>query len=407
MFPPIKPLKKLAIFGVTLTLVGCSATSIANHKQWNLDADKINTSTLNSTIEEAIAYLKVAGNENSIATISLPAGEFNLSSNQDKLGTLVFSGLETGNNGKLLFKGQGRNKTTLVFSDFEQIAVYGKMTQGLTLQGLHFTREHYSATQGEVVSTSPGEIIINIHKGFPKPDFLWRYRDMGHYLKRATNSQSNPKIIQQANKQVKYGYRSGSAYPPEHVKGLQWRFHLANANQDLADNGYTKGSYVAIKAKKSAFPYSFKGGERLTMNNIKWTHSTRGIIRGTKDKDGNQVAIKDITISNCKMVRAAPIFEQTPILSASGGGIQLNQPDDLPATNILIRNCILDSSGDDNIALFNVDGVKLENITSKNAFARSILITDKAKNVCGTNIKVINGVIENDKHQAVTIPACP
>ena len=406
MLTHVRLLKDLAIFSIILTIVGCSTTLVAANKQWNLDPNEVNTSSLNRTIQEAIAYLKIAGNENSTATINLPAGEFSLSSNTGELGTLVFSGLETSDNGMLTFKGKGRNKTTLVFSDFEQIAVYGKMIKGLKFQGLHFTREHYSATQGEVVSTKAGEIIIKIHKGYPKPDFLWRYRDMGHYLKRATISKSNPKIIQDANKQVKYGYRSGSAYPPEHVKGLQWKFYLANANQDLANDGYTKGSYVAIKAKKSAFPYSFTGGERLTMDDIKWTHSTRGIIRGTKDKAGNQVAIKNITISNCRMVRAAPIFDQKPILSASGGGIQLNQPNDLPATNILVKNCILDSSGDDNIALFNVDGVKLENVTSKNAFARSILITEKAKNVCGTNVKVINGVIENDKGTPVTIPPC-
>ncbi|MCL2916485.1 right-handed parallel beta-helix repeat-containing protein [Shewanella corallii] len=361
---------------------------------------------MNSKIQQAISYLKENGNSNSTATILLPAGRFDLDSNTDQKGTLMFNGLETDSDGSLVLKGAGRGKTTLVFTDFEQSAVYGKMIKGLTLQGLHFTREHYSATQGEVVSTAPGEVVIKIHRGFPKPDFLWRYKDLGHYLRRATNSTTDPLIILTDNDQVKYGYRDGAPYPPEHVKGRQWKFYLANKKLDLEGKGYSKGSYVAIKAKKSGFPYEFRGGERLTMDDIKWTHSTRGIIRGTTLADGTRYAFNDITISNCLIARAKPRFDQTPILSASGGGIQLNQPDDLPANNILVKNCRLESTGDDNIALFNVNNVRLENLKSNNAFARSILVTSKARNLCGSNISVTNGVIENDKQEPVTIAEC-
>ncbi|MGI2258689.1 hypothetical protein [Shewanella sp. GXUN23E] len=399
-------MKSLILSGVVIFGTSCISSSVAADREWLLDAADVTTVKLNEVIHEAIVYLGHGTNLNSVATITLPAGRFYLESNPDAAGTLLFNELYTGKSGKLVFRGQGRGKTTLVFNDFEQVALFGKMVNGLTLQDMHFTRAAYSATQGNVVSSRPGEIIIDIHDGYPSPEFLWRFRDLGHYLRRATNSTTEPLIIQTNNDQVKYGYRGGLAYPPQFVDGNKWLFYLADEKLDLASRGYKPGDYVAIKAKKSGFPYQFLGGERLTMDNVKWTHSTRGIIRGATDNDGNQVAFNDISISNCLIATTKGIAGQAPILSASGGGIQLNQPDDLPMNNISVSNCRLDSTGDDNLALFNVNNVRLENIKSINAFARSILVTTRARNVCAENVSIINGVIEDENHQVVTIAGC-
>ncbi len=71
-------------------------------------------------------------------------------------------------------------------------------------------------------------------------------------------------------------------------------------------------------------------------------------------------------------------------MSTPGGGPQIGQPNDPRITNITVEDCDFNSNGDDNFALFNVDGAVIRNTVTYNSFARSILLHDD------TDIRIID-----------------
>ncbi len=387
-----KIMNSLVILFQGVLLMSCTVhTSKAEIINWDVDAAyEITTEGINQAINDARDHFALSPNDTIILKIA--AGRHLLDRNPNRISAAIgpiasitfgVNGFNTGPEGQLIIEGAGIDKTKLVFTDFLQHAFFGRNIHGLTLRKMHITRSRHTSTQGYVVATDTGSIDIDVQKGFPTPGVLWRNRNLGHYLRKATDDALDPQILLEDNKQIAYGFPNQVLTPPEKINKRVWRFYLTKTN--LNPTHYEQGDFVAIKAKKVGFPYSFSRGSRLVFDEIKWTQSTRGIIRG---------GFSDILIEDCEIARPEPVNGQTSILSSSGGGIQINQPDDPVSRNIVIRKCTFDSTGDDNIALFHVDKVRLANIHSRNAFARSILVTDKATNVCTKNVVVENGIFE-------------
>ena len=244
----------------------------------------------------------------------------------------------------------------------------------ITFQDMHMARPGYTVTQGSVVSIAAGELVLEIQNGFPTP--LELFDDtfaQGRYFRKYTNSTTDPQVIQENNDQVPWGYRNGVYLYPELISGNTWTFYLSHPNQILTN-------------------YWFNRGGEVVFENIKWTGSSRGLVRG---------GFSDLTIRGCRIERGEPINGQMPCLSTPSGGPQMNQPSDNVSTNMIVENCFIDSPGDDCVAFFNVDCGKVLNSTLRNSFARGFLVTPEASNICGANNIMENNPYQIDNGQAL------
>ena len=163
------------------------------------------------------------------------------------------------------------------------------------------------------------------------------------------------------------------------VSGNQWELTLKGS----FPLPFNVGDLLGVKSKMAGEPiYITGGGTNLQFIDIKWTRASRVLLRGGPS---------NVLFFGCIIERDAPVNGQIPCLSTAGGGIQLNQPDDPVSQNITVQNCNFDSAGDDLVAFFNVNGGSVHNCLLTNGFARGILITTQAKNICkDAQTRVIN-----------------
>jgi hypothetical protein len=354
---------------------------------WNLNTTYgVTQSGLSRTVADAKAHFFTNPDDKIIVTIN--AGTYSIGGN-GKDGIAFKQGFQPGSNGRLIFKGAGMNLTKLLFKDTRQDMIHGKNVYRITFQDMHMARVGYTVTQGLVVAVSLGEIDIAIQDGFPTPLELFdETNNQGRFFRRYTNSTDDPLVIQENNKQVPWGYRDKKPCLPKHLNGNIWRFYLNN--KTLLLSNYKVGDLVGMKSKHEGETYWFYGGGDVVFENIKWTGSSRGLVRN---------GFSNLTLRGCRIERGAPINGQMPCLSTPSGGPQMNQPAYPTSSNMIVENCFIDSPGDDCVAFFNVDGGKVINCALRNSFARGILITNKAKNICLENNNVENNpvLIENGK----------
>lgn len=384
-----KLLKKLL---VTLLLIpfALQATVI----EWNLqNLYGISQSGFASVILDAKSHFVVSGQENDTIIVRIDAGTYNIGGNGSH-GIDFGNGLNNNsqnNLGRLIFQGAGMDLTKLVFTEIEQDIVRGQNVYRLEFRDMHMTRDRYTVSQGTVVSVAPGEIVLDIEPGFPHPTMEGLIQDwgQGRYLRKYTKSKTDPQIIQNNNNQVAWGWRNGALFLPEQISGDRWRIYLNNSNQLL--NNYNVGDYIGIKSKKAGHIYWFAGGDDLVFRNIKWTHCSRGLVRS---------GFSNVRLYGCRIERAPAINGQTPCLSTSEGGPQMNQYESTGnsvSTNMVVEDCFIDSTGDDCIAFFNVNGGIVRNSSLRNSFARGILAVQEAQNICIVNTIVENSVISYEE----------
>jgi len=147
---------------------------------------------------------------------------------------------------------------------------------------------------------------------------------------------------------------------------------------------YSPGDYIGIKSKSEGHIYWFSGGNDLIFRNIRWRNSSRGLVRG---------GFSNVGLYGCRIEREDPINGQAPCMSSPSGGPQMNQNGDNVSTNMVVEDCFIDSPGDDNIAFFNVNGGRVKNTIVRNGFARGILATEFASNICLDNVVLENAYI--------------
>jgi hypothetical protein len=279
-------------------------------------------------------------------------------------------GWTSGTRGRLEITGAGYDKTVIITKDRKVTAVYGKDVYRILFKGIHFTRDYCTVTQGTVVSVSPGEVILDLHDEFPTPDSLWQYGisgGWGLYLKKYTNDPEDPQIIIEDNDQVPWD--NELTYM---IEGRRWRFGLKNTGELPP---YQEGDIIGVKLKHGGQPYWFSGGDNIHFDSCKWTRKTRGKLRGL---------ISNVTFNNCYIDRGPKIGGRVPCLASPGGGFQIGHDPDGRITNVVVENCTVIGTGDDNIALFSVDGGAVKNNYVQDGFARGILLSN-VSHICFEN----------------------
>jgi hypothetical protein len=349
-----------------------------------------------STTEDArpamVAALAAArehfrGAPDSTLVLAFPAGTYTFEGTQASID--LPNSFAPGAGGRLVIHGAGPDATTLVTARGDATGIDARNVQRVTFKCLHFARNYYTVTQGDVVSVTRDAMVIALHEGYPTPEALWsipgKRIQQGKYLRKYSSDPDDPRVLLDTeNRQVHYD--------PERsfeVRDRVWSFWMTS-NQASANSYYQPGDTVGIKTKHGANTYFFAGGDDIVFEDILWTHRSRGVLRS---------GINNIRFTRCKTERLPPLHGRAPCLSTPGGGPQIGQPNDSRTTNITVEDCDFDSSGDDNFALFNVDGAVIRNTRTANSFARSILLHDDT-DVRITNTEVRNGVLQVENEGA-------
>lgn len=333
-----------------------------------------------SVITAAKNHFTTSPNDSII--VDIDSGTYNIGGN-GSFGINLRAGLNPGANGRLIFQGAGMNATKLVFTEVDQDMINGMNVYRLEFRDMHMARSQYTVTQGTVVSVAAGQIVLDIQSGFPTPLAIYLSSSGGKYIRRYTSSLTDPQVIQTNNTQVPWGWRNGAAMPPVLVSGSQWRIYLNNSNSVLSN--YSVGELVGVKSKHEGNVYWFSRGSDLVFRNIRWTGSSRGLVRN---------GFKNVLIKDCRVDRDAPLNGQTPCMSSPSGGPQMNQLDVDTSTNMVVDGFYCDSPGDDCVAFFNVTGGKVINSTLRNSFARGIYLTQMAYDICVAGTTLPNSPLQ-------------
>jgi hypothetical protein len=334
---------------------------------WNVQSKfGISVPGIRKAIHEAKVHFGKSPDD--VVILEFDEGSFDLEDESSAKGTIDLSGIKPGSNGRLVFQGKGIDKTILVFSDNKD-AIWGRDVHRVTISNMHMTRRKYTVSQGLVVSTAPGRVVLDIQKGFPTPAEIFNPKSgQGRYLRRYTNSQTDPQIIQENNDQIPWTRAS-------HVEGQRWEIELKS--KKVVPN-YSKGDLIGIKSKHGGQACWLMGGSDILFESVKWTQKTRSVFRGGFDK---------IHFLNCITDRSAPIHGQTPCLASPEGGPQIGQPNDPPTTGNLVKNGRFIASGDDAVAFFNASG-EISGCFSSDAFCRGILAANSPGAVLTNNTLV-------------------
>ncbi len=354
---------KTAAFLISTFALSAQAETVT----WNVQTKYgISASGIQKAVRDAKE--RFAKTPDDVVVLEFDEGTFYLEDKSSAKGTIDLSGIKPGPNGRLVFQGKGIDKTILVFSD-DKDALWGRDVYRVTMADMHMTRKEYTVSQGLVVSTAPGKVVLDIQEGFPTPaDIFDPQSDQGRFLRRYTNSRTDPQMIQENNDQIPW-------VRARQVEGRRWEIEL-NSKKVVAN--YSKGDLVGIKSKHGGQTYWFMGGSDIVFESVKWTQKTRGVFRAGFDK---------IHFLNCITDRSAPIHGQTPCLASPEGGPQIGQLNDPPITGNLVKNCTFIASGDDAVAFFNASG-EISGCSIRDAFARGILAANSPDAVLTGNTVV-------------------
>lgn len=274
-----------------------------------------------------------------------------------------------GKKGRLVFLGDGFENTVFITKNRRMNDINGRNLYRVLFKGIHFSRDYCTVTQGSVISVARGEVIIELHDGFPTPDSLWQYGitgGWGLYLRQYSDDPDKPKVLNENNSSRPWiPWDTSGTYQ---IKERTWRFAL---KQNIIP-AYKKGDVIGVKIKHGGQTYWINGGDDIAFDNCKWTQKTRGVLRG---------GISNIRFSNCLIDQGPKIGGRTPCLSSPGGGPQCGQPGDERIENVIIENCRFVSTGDDNLAFFNVDNSIIRNCTFIDSFGRGTLLYE-VTNIC-------------------------
>ncbi|SHJ45128.1 hypothetical protein SAMN02745181_2099 [Rubritalea squalenifaciens DSM 18772] len=377
----LRPYRTRAL--LILISIATLASAQAETITWNVQLKYgITAAGIKKAIADAKAHFTKAPSDQVI--LEFDKGTYYLEDRSEQEGIINLSHVKPGLEGRLIFKGQGMDKTTLVFSD-DKHAIVGRQTYRVTMMGMHMTRKNYTVSQGHVVSLSPGKIILDIQPGFPTPlDIFNPDSSQGRYLRRYQDSKTDPQIIQPDNEQIPW-------QSARHIEGQRWQLTLKRKSQTA---NYPLGSLIGIKSKHGGQTYWFMGGSDFIFDSVKWTHKTRGVFRGS---------FGNIQILNCVTDRAPAILGQVPCLASPGGGPQIGQPWDKPITGNIVRNCRFIGSGDDAVAFFHAEG-SVTDCYIQDAFARGILLSNSPK-VVAENNELVRCPIQRSKDHR--LPGAP
>lgn len=273
--------------------------------------------------------------------------------------------------GNLVLRGDGPDLTHLVFHEQGDHAIAVFNSDYLTIEQMHITRPQISTTQGEVVSVAPGEVVFNVHSGFPDPvDYFYQGLGRGELtlLPFDGSDPLDPKYHPVSEKiKLMDMIDLGSG---------QYRAVLKNANTLPA---LVAGDWVALKSKNGGQGIRVVNGSHLLLQQLRFTNHFGTPIR-LKNEEAPIVRFVNID-------RRGPVNGRVPCFSGPGGGIQLNTA----STAAIVHDCTVVGTADDGIAIFSSDsenltsGAIVEGNTVRDNQARAILITQSINGVCRNN----------------------
>ncbi len=319
-------------------------------------------------LDSALQYFAVHPQDTIV--LNYPAGTYNFLGEEPSIdfGEPYIPGTK----GRLEITGGGYENTVFISKDPRADAIYGREVFRILFKGIHFTRDYCTVTQGTVVSVSQGNVVMDLHTGFPTPDSLIQFgrrNESGLYLKKYTDDPDDPHIIPEDEDNEQVAWDTANTYQ---INGRRWNFGTRNPSTLPT---YKEGDILGVKLKHGGQTYWFSGGDNIVFEDCKWTRKTRGVLRG---------GISNIRFSGCMIDRGPKIGGRTPCLASPGGGPQCGQPNDPRVSNVIIEDCRIESTGDDNCALFNVDGGIVRDCYFSDGFAESTRLTQCTK-ICLDN----------------------
>ncbi len=349
---------------------------------WNVAVKygHITQASLQMAVDEARAHFKTSPNDTII--IQINAGRYAIGGTGGA-GIALGNSLQTGPRGQLTIQGAGMDKTTLVFTDMASSEFMGSAVRNFTLRDLTCTRPRMTVSQGIVARVEPGQVWLDIQPGFPTPQRIVAPQgNPGKYLRRYSHNPNNP-LLDMTVAQVDWTIAT-------RVTANRWLMQLKYPRI----TPFLVGDLIGIKSMAAGNAVWFgQGGNRIQFVRVRWMRSTRVLVRGGPT---------NVLISGCRIDKDPPLQGQSPCLASPHGGPQLNQPNDALARNMFVENCYFDSAGDDLVAFFHVDGGHVTNSLLRNGFARGLLVTKYAQNICvDSKTKVVNCLIQG------VVSTCP
>src|SRR5579862_153453 len=99
-----------------------------------------------------------ASRPNDIVVLDIAAGHYDLSREPVVgRGVINVSDIRPGAYGRLIFRGAGARRTTLVF-DKDATWIYGRNVYHISFTGMRMTAAQYTVSQGHVLSVTPGAV---------------------------------------------------------------------------------------------------------------------------------------------------------------------------------------------------------------------------------------------------------
>lgn len=319
-----------------------------------------------ATIADAIEAVRrsLAAHPASRHVIQLPAGTFDMTLTGTQAAAIDVSRLDACPGG-LVVRGRGMDRTVLV-KDNDGVGVLGRASSCITIEGLTLRQARLEVSQGTVVSVSPGELVVELPRGFPS------FRDLAgvdptrdrngraiRWLKHFVMAGGTPRIVE-GEKPVRW-----TGAEPIGTDGRRWRVRIDDGRP--GGTAWKPGDLLSVTAKSGGQAYRFTTGHDIGFVGVRWLGDARGKFRFV-----DRVTIRDSVIEP-----PAPIGGVPFLLAGSGGGPQIGHPGDPLVTGNVVENNRFVRSGDDAVAMMDASGVVRNNRISD--ATRGILIVGKGQ----------------------------
>jgi hypothetical protein len=325
-----------ARLSILMLVVPWMSTAYAEVVTWNMVSDfGMRQDDAKPAIDNALVKARehLAAHDQDHLVLHFPPGTWRIP-NPSSPGILI----DTLPGGKLTLRGESAEKTTLVFTQFDQPGITIRESDHVTVERMHLTRPVPYTTQGNVVSSARGKVRVRLHEGFPDPVWLASQR----------SSLRHERVL------VPF---DGTELDPV-PSSVSTKIHfngVTRAGEGLYDftinpGGATKrslalkpGQQVAMKAKTGIWMIHGDGSNHTTIQHVRITRSSRD---GIWLRDGNHQIVRAVSID-----RGDPINGRLPFFSQPADGIHLWATTSGGGGFLVEENKVV-GTADDGIAVF-------------------------------------------------------
>ena len=338
------------------------------------------------------------------AVIFLAAGEHTV----DMAGGALFdvSGVTPGPGRRLVVAGAGMDKTTLVTRTHANDVIHAHrapeapMWRRVSFENMTFAREGQATTQGRLVAADEHGVELEVVEGFPPLDELMQLGEAqpSMWFRRytfAADAGKNPRLVTDeydsaywkplVNQQVRFSccshaaganatcQRTASSWVCPDVQQLEghsrrWRLAVSKwpdgEMQRYREALRDPNQRIAIKIKHGGQSYRMQGGDDVAFVNVRWLGHSRGAIIDTSS----------VLFRNTRVDRLPPpAGSEVPLLATNAGGPQI-LGNSRPVINLTVVNHTSTATGDDSLALFNVESGLVSGCHIRDAFGRGIVL---------------------------------